>query len=124
MFVPSEDSINSLVDSVKSKFAFIEVITSSVDEIKTMLSTNENLPVLKITLPHNKWYNGELTVIDLNWYAQYKQYGDTVISGFMYLFFIWRIYINLASIINGTGGAVHDIAITSTNDATKIRRNR
>lgn len=109
LFVPSEESINNLVNSVKSKFGFVDTVNNTITVIQDMFNGTESLPVLKITLPENKWYSGEVVVMDLNWYAPYKQYGDTIISAFIYLFFIWRIYINLASIISGTGGTVNDL---------------
>lgn len=109
LFVPSEDSINSLVNSVKSKFGFIDTISTTVSSIQDMFSNNENLPKMTLTLPENKWVNGQIVVIDLSWYAPYKHYGDTIISAFIYIFFIWRIYINLSNIISGTGGAVNDL---------------
>ena len=54
----------------------------------------------------NKWFSGSVNVIDLTWYAPYKQYGDVVICCFAYAFFFWRIFINLSNIISGAGGTV------------------
>lgn len=109
LFVPSEDSINNLVDTVKEKFRFVDTIKNTITTIQDMFEGTESLPVIKITLPENKWFNGQVVVMDLSWYAPYKTYGDTIISAFIYIFFIWRIYISLASIISGTGGAINDL---------------
>ena len=110
LFVPSQEKVTNLTNTVKSKFGFIDSIQSGISDIQNMLETNENLPVLKISVPTNDWYNGELTVLDLNWYTPYKPYGDLVISAFIYVFFIWRVYIHLASTINGVGGSVNDMS--------------
>lgn len=111
LFVPSEDSINSLVDSVKSHFGFIDTITNTANSIKDMFSGTETLPTIKVKLPSNSWYNGEVTVLDLNWYSTYKSYGDLIISAFIYIFFLWRMFIKLPSIISGAGGAVENLPV-------------
>lgn len=45
----------------------------------------------------------------MTWYTQFKQYGDLILTGFIYAMFFWRIYINLPNIISGVGGAVNDV---------------
>ena len=45
-------------------------------------------------------------VIDFSWYSPYKSYGDLIITGFVYAFFLWRLFINLPNIIHGLGGVV------------------
>ena len=109
LFVPSEDSINNLVNSVKSKFGFIDTINNTIISIKDMFSNTDSLTKIEITLPENDWYNGKVTVMDLAWYAKYKSYGDLIISAFIYVFFIWRIYVHLADIISGSGGSINDV---------------
>lgn len=109
LFVPSEDSINNLVNSVKSKFGFVDTINNTIASIKDMFSNTDSLPKIEITLPENDWYNGKVTVMDLSWYSKYKSYGDLIISAFIYVFFIWRIYVHLADIISGTGGSINDV---------------
>ena len=32
--------------------------------------------------------------------------GDLVLTGFIYLFFLWRLFISIPNIIHGLGGAV------------------
>lgn len=44
---------------------------------------------------------GTYKIIDLSWYAPYKQFGDSVIAMFFYLGFIWHSFINIGSIISG-----------------------
>lgn len=114
MFVPSEDCINNLINSVKSKFGFIDTINNTINIVEDMFNNTESLPKLELTLPDNKWYNGKITVIDLSWYAPYKTYGDLIISSFIYVFFLWRIFINLPNIISGVGGSSNDVSIASS----------
>lgn len=114
LFVPSEEAINSLVNSVKSHFEFVETIQETSQLIKDMFNNTENLPKITLTLPENKWYNGQVVVMDLSWYAPYKEYGDTIISAFIYVFFLWRIFINLPNIISGGAGSINDVTIASS----------
>lgn len=46
----------------------------------------------------------ELTILDLSFYQPYKTYGDLIITGFAYAFFLWRFFITLPNILNATGG--------------------
>ena len=45
-------------------------------------------------------------VIDFSWYAPYKTYGDLVLTGFVYAFFLWKLFIKSPNIIHGLGGSV------------------
>lgn len=45
----------------------------------------------------------------MSWYAPYKAYGDLIITGFVYVFFIWRIFIKLPGIISGTSGVAENL---------------
>lgn len=114
LFVPSEDSINGLVNSVKSHFTFIDTITTTVNTLKDMFNNVEALPKITLTLNNNKYYTGTITVMDLSWYAPYKEYGDLIISAFIYVFFLWRIFANLPNIISGVGGGYNDVNIASS----------
>ena len=109
LFVPSEGKILALQDVFTSKFAFVDSIKIAINSVKNMLNNVETLPSLAIDIPDNRTGITSVTVIDLSWYAPYKAYGDLVITGFAYLFFIWRLYIHLPSILNGVGTGI-DVA--------------
>lgn len=51
----------------------------------------------------SKWYSGQITIVDLSWYAPYKDLGDNIICIFAYLSFLWNIFIKLPDIIQGAG---------------------
>lgn len=40
--------------------------------------------------------------LDFSWYAPFKAYGDAVLSGFMWLCFLWVLFKNLPGIIAGS----------------------
>lgn len=110
LFVPSEDTVNGLVDSVKSKFSFIDTIKNSVVDVEDVLEGATEAPTLTVHVNKSSYTKEQdLKILDLSWYVKYKEYGDMILTGFIYAFFIWRIYISIPRIISGSGGAVSDI---------------
>ncbi len=101
--------MNNLISSVTDKFRFVDTVKNTIEEYKVMFSSVETLPKMYINLPENKWLSGEILLIDLAWYAPFKQYGDLIISAFIYVFFVWRIFIKLPNIIGGFGGQIEMI---------------
>lgn len=110
LFIPSEDRINALVNSAKSKFDFVETIKTAVNSMQDLLNSSGNSVLLTVKIKPTK-YTEETTVkiLDFSWYAPFKKYGDLVITGFVYAMFIWRIFTHLPSIISGAGGAYNDV---------------
>lgn len=107
LFVPSQDRFTAIQNTVSSKFDFIESIKTGISSIKDMLNGIGNVPCITLSLKATKYTNEmNLKVIDMNWYEPYKNYGDLIITGFVYISFIWRIYIKLSAIINGSAGGV------------------
>lgn len=110
LFIPSEDVISGLVDSVKSKFSFIDTIKSSISDVEDVLVGAEAVPTLKIHVNGTNYTKEQdLTIINLAWYVPFKKYGDIILTGFIYAFFFWRIYISIPRIISGSGGAIIDV---------------
>ena len=100
LFVPKQESFLKFQNVFKEKLGFIDSIKVGIDSIKNMINNVESLPKFSIDI-NSKYYRGELTVIDLAWYSQYKTYGDLVITGFVYVFFFWRIFVHIPNIIHG-----------------------
>lgn len=73
--------------------------------MKDILHNLSGTPQLTTNI-ESKYYTGELTILNLSWYAKFKPYGDVVLTGFIYLLFLWRIFIHLPNIISGTGGGI------------------
>lgn len=106
LFIPSEDRINGLINTFTSKFEFVDSIKISINSIKDMFNNIGNAPKLHLNLGKTKYTpEGNYTIIDFSWYAPYKAYGDLVLTGFIYAFFLWRLFISIPNIINGTGGS-------------------
>lgn len=113
-FVPSDERINAISNTVKSKFQFIDSIKTGIDALDQTINNLGNSPRLTMTLGSTQYTEEQrVVVVDLSWYAPFKQYVDLVLTGFIYLFFLWRIFISIPNIINGLGGAIQsDVMIT------------
>lgn len=109
LFIPSEERITALTNTVSSKFGFIDSIKEAINSLQNILNNLGNSPKLETTDIESKYYNGKLTIIDMSWYSPFKPYGDLVITGFVYLFFLWRLFVHAPGIIHGTGGDVVQI---------------
>ena len=117
LFVPSDERINGIINVVKEKFAFVDTIKNASNSISTTLSDVESSPKFTMELGATKYTNAQsFTILDFSWYLKFKPYGDLIITGFVYAFFLWRLFISLPNIINGAGGFVQtDYMISDIN---------
>lgn len=102
LFIPSEEHFTAITNTVKSKFDFIDSIKYSIQSVENILTNLGQAPKLEINLNH-KYLSGNVVVLDLSWYAPYKTYGDLIITGFVYLMFLWRLFCHVPDILNGSG---------------------
>lgn len=110
LFVPSEERITGLQNAVMSKFEFVESIKTAVNSFIDIINNLGNAPVLNLKLGATKYTDEmEVAVIDLNWYKPYKQYGDVVLTGIIYAFYLFRIFCNLPGIISGTSSGLKEV---------------
>lgn len=119
LFVPEQNSFTGIIDIVKSKFDFIETIKISANSLKDLISNVGTAPKLTININDNEFGIKKLTIIDLEWYKPYKTYGDLILTGFIYAFFLWRLFITIPNIIKGQAGTVSDV-IKITDNGGKI----
>ena len=106
IFVPSQERIDAITNTVKAKFEFVDSVKTAVNSVKDLLNNLGNAPKITLNLKATKYTAEQNAVVfDLSWYAPYKTYGDLVITGFVYLMFIWRLLVTLPNIINGVGGS-------------------
>ena len=100
LFIPKQENFNKFGDVFKEKLAFVDSVKLGIKSIENMFNNINGLPTFSLDID-SKYYKGELTIIDLRWYSQYKTYGDLVITGFCYVFFFWRLWCHLPSILHG-----------------------
>ena len=111
LFVPSQERLDAISNLVSGKFAFVDTLKNVIPTISNTFSENMlNSPTLSMNLNSTKYTNaGNYTILDFTWYAPYKQYGDLILTAFIYIFYFWRLFIHLPSVIHGTAGDVHII---------------
>ena len=100
LFIPSDESLNKFSYIWNEKLGFIDTIKADINALKNMFNNLYSVPKYTIDI-NSKGYTGELTVIDLSWYTPFKNYGDVIITAFIYVFFIWRLFKHLPSIVSG-----------------------
>ena len=111
LFVPSEERITAIIDTVKAKFDFIETIKIAINSLEDIINNTGTSPKLTINVGPTKYTEEQkLTILDLSFYEPYKKYGDLIFTGFIYAFFLWRFFISIPNILNATGGTVTTIS--------------
>lgn len=109
VFVPDEAVALEKVGEIKEYFKFKDDVEDIVSEFEKKVFGIKPSPILKIPIgkPTSKKYNfgtGNYIIIDVSWYAQYKDFGDKIILAFAWAFFIWRIFVLMPGIISGGVG--------------------
>lgn len=111
LFVPDEALAMEKVAEMEAYFKFKDGIITGVIDLKTMLYSINPSPILKIPIgkPTSKKYNygtGNYIIIDVSWYAPYKQLGDKIILAIAWALFLWHMFLKLPGIISGTEGSI------------------
>lgn len=111
VFVPNEAATLEKVGEMQEYFQFKNDVINAINDLKTMLFGITPSPILKIPIGKttSKKYNygtGSFIIIDVSWYAPYKQFGDKVILAIAWALFLWRLFLKLPGIISGTEGSI------------------
>ncbi|MGN9018431.1 hypothetical protein ACTNBM_04835 [Lachnospiraceae bacterium HCP1S3_C3] len=106
-FAPDTDAISDAFKEVQKNFGFIGDFRGLANGLINMtLEPHDYIIVYNWDKAHNKYDQRDSYKISFSWYAPYKEYVDAIFIAFVYIFFVWRIFIKLASIIRGTGGDI------------------
>lgn len=105
LFVPKEESFMKLHDTFSGSLGFVDVIKNGINELQQRLENMENgkrsaYPSIKVDI-NSSWYTGEAVIFDCYWFAPYREHIHLFVSAFCYLFFMFRIYKHMPSIISG-----------------------
>lgn len=103
LFIPQVDSYNQITNVFKEKLGFIDSIKIYIDSIQSIIFNNIDTAVSIDYDVDTDIYKGTLS-IDFGWFEKFKPYTDVFLTGFVYLFFVWRLFVRLPSIINGLEG--------------------
>jgi len=107
IFVPDTALMSEITDTFSSKFGFIsDLHRLGVDLLN--LNTDQTPPVIYIHLDdassnYGYTYGGITKALDMAWYEPYKEDADRIMSGFLWLGFLWLCFTRASDIINGAG---------------------
>lgn len=110
-FIPNESLTIEKFSEMQKYFKFKDDLIAAVGDLKTMLFGITPSPILKIPIgkPTSRKYNygtGSYIIIDISWYAAYKQFGDKIILAIVWALFLWRMFIKLPGTISGVEGTI------------------
>lgn len=101
LFVPSEEKIQALIDTATTPFEFVETIKKGANSLVDIVNGVTPAPSINISIPQTKYTSESFVKIDFSWYAPYKSYIDGLITVFVYISFIWRLFSHLPHTISG-----------------------
>lgn len=110
LFVPSEERLTALTDSVKSHFTFVDTINVAINSLKDVINNVGQAPSLTIELGSTKYTEVTTFTFDLSWYAPFKKYADLIITGFCYAGFIWRVFTHMPGTLQGASGTIEFVS--------------
>lgn len=112
VFVPSEDFLTTKVESLRSRFGFVDSVINTGDAIGAALTDFETSPpiiYMELSNAESKYDWGDRAIaLDLRWYERYKPTVDQLLSAMLWLWFAWRVFRKLPDIISGVAGDVPD----------------
>ncbi len=104
-FEPDPELVTEITTTFTDKFGWLETIHQLGLDLCGLKPGSEP-PVIFIHLEDatGKYnYGGTEKALDMSWYEPYKKDVDNIISGFMWLAFLWLVFKRAADIINGAG---------------------
>lgn len=108
IFVPSEDFLSEKFNSIRSTFQFAGAIIEIGSTISDRFSDyGHEPPVIYIDLGASRgdyYFGGKVAFIDMHWYEEYKSSVDSILSSFLWLYFVWKVFLKLPGIISGMPG--------------------
>ena len=105
LFTPDEALVTEITDTFKGKFGFLPTLKQFGNDLFGMTAETEP-PVIWVHFENAESnygysYGDKQKILDLSWYQKYKANVDTLISGFLWLGFLWLLFKRAAAIIQG-----------------------
>lgn len=128
VFIPAAGYWDAKVAALQAAFPLFNAIILSANSLRGFFqSLGSRPPIIYIDLGNSaSWAMGGKTIfLDLTWYSQYKPTVDTVLSAFLWIFALWRIFLRLPGLIRGGvgdwgSGTVVDEKNSSTDSSTDL----
>lgn len=106
LFVPDTVALEAELTGFTGKFPWVSDLFDWANYLTNCMNTSEP-PKIYIHFEDSQTAKyrplGTLVIFDASWYAPYKPYGDAVLSAFLWALFLWRLFKNIPSIIQGSG---------------------
>ncbi|MBR5363325.1 MAG: hypothetical protein IK134_08390 [Oscillospiraceae bacterium] len=110
IFVPEQGYFDNKIAQVKAKFAWYEDIVDAWTEFKTALNnvSADSPPSINVNLDERTFFgqsigSGSGTALVLDWMITYRNTIRNLLTAFMWIFFLWRLYCHIPNIISGSG---------------------
>lgn len=106
-FIPSPNYWNDKIAACKAAFPFFDSIITTGRSLGSFFSgLGSKPPIIYIDLQNSNSFvlGGRQIFMDLSWYSQYKPTVDTVLSAFLWLIVLWRLFLALPGILRGAVG--------------------
>lgn len=105
LFKPDEALLSEITDTFKGKFGFFSTLKQFGSDLFGMTPDTEP-PVIWVHLENaeSKFgynYGDKQKIFDMTWYQKYKASVDGLLSGFLWLGYLWLLFKRAPSILNG-----------------------
>jgi len=105
LFKPDEALLSEITDTFKGKFGFFSTLKQFGSDLFGMTPETEP-PVIWVHLENaeSKFgynYGDKQKIFDMTWYQKYKASVDGLLSGFLWLGYLWLLFRRAPSILNG-----------------------
>ena len=105
LFKPDEALLTEITDTFKGKFGFFSTLKQFGSDLFGMTPETEP-PVIWVHLENaeSKFgynYGDKQKIFDMTWYQKYKASVDGLLSGFLWLGYLWLLFKRAPAILNG-----------------------
>lgn len=116
LFAPDAELMQEISNTFNSKFGFVSTLHQLGTDLLS-IDASSAPPVVYIHLEDAEgsiYYGETVKALDMTWYARYKSDVDRIMSGFLWLGFLWLLFKRASAIIQGAematdyGVDVHD----------------
>lgn len=105
VFAPDAALINEISSTFNEKFGFLQTLHTVGNDLLNM-DADTAPPVVYIHLEDAEGsvvWGGTEKVLDMSWYQRYKADVDTILSGFLWVAFLWLLFKRAPDILSGAG---------------------
>ena len=103
LFEPDPDLVTEITTAFTDKFSWLKTVHQFGEDLFGM-TADSSPPVIYIHLEDAEGryiYGGTEKALNLSWYQRYKGSVDHILSGFMWIAFLWLVFKRASAIIQG-----------------------